>query len=262
MNKISFKVFFTTFEFVSQLKHLQNRSIHVIHHLAVQTLNVKLWIKHPRARVCQNSRDPHRIVDQNVLAIASVQFDRLVLIRNAKIHVLVCAELTLNAAFSVILQFVLVVQDSLEILLFNAIPFKVSLSLLILFLILKIEFFMIFNSQDLYIKFFFQFHLIFYIFSYWRKTFTLYTNTMWCERGLQRIRKCRCLLLLTWLHRKPLWGLQARMRREFRLYSESRMRKIQVPGSLSRCLWSQCHVQCCEPLASMHLYTGIYRRSI
>lgn len=101
-----------------------------------------------------------------MLAIASVQFDRLVLIRNAKIHALVCAELTLNAAFSVILQFALVVQDSLEILLFNAIPFKVSLSLLILFLILKIEFFMIFNSQDLYIKFFFQFHLIFYIFSY------------------------------------------------------------------------------------------------
>lgn len=84
-----------------------------------------------------------------MLAIANVQLDRLVLIRNAKIHVLVYAALTLNAVFSVILRFALVVQDSLEILLFNAISFKVSLFLSTLFLILKVEFFMIFNSQNL-----------------------------------------------------------------------------------------------------------------
>lgn len=84
-----------------------------------------------------------------MLAIANVQLDRLVLIRNAKIHVLVYAALTLNAVFLVILRFALVVQDSLEILLFNAVSFKVSLFLSILFLILKVEFFMIFNSQNL-----------------------------------------------------------------------------------------------------------------
>lgn len=84
-----------------------------------------------------------------MLAIASVQLDKLVLIRNAKIHVLIYAELMLSAACSVILRFALVVQDSLEILLFNAVPFKVSLSHSILFLILEVEFFMIFNSQDL-----------------------------------------------------------------------------------------------------------------
>lgn len=84
-----------------------------------------------------------------MLAIANVQLDRLVLIRNAKIHVLVYAALTLNAVFLVILRFALVVQDSLEILLFNAVSFKVSLFLSTLFLILKVEFFMIFNSQNL-----------------------------------------------------------------------------------------------------------------
>lgn len=89
-------------------------------HLAVPTVCVRLLPIVPSVLAKWGTSVRHQLVDLNVLLPLNVQWIKLALNKNVKIHATVAAELKLDVKLSNTILYVVVHRHSLEIHLFNA----------------------------------------------------------------------------------------------------------------------------------------------